>query len=250
MSACFLSLKHKLSSPPMLGYPNFNADAKPFVLQTDARATSLGAVLEQDKHVIGHTLSFSENIIPKECLAQCMELSNSATTCLDGPFELVTDHAPLQWLLNQKMEGMLCRWALALQEYLTYCKGSHNGNTDALSCLDVNPAAISLAQTTNAKKEIWQNDPVIKSVYDALKSEETAVTTKLAPDFIEKVLPNITQPYYAENLHVVSDQSYYVRALLTTIPTGRWKYLYHVITTVTFRTTSQSGLMLYHKLLP
>ena len=48
----------------------------------------------------------------------------------------MTDHAPLQWLSAQKMEGMLCRWALAMQEFsfdISYRKGSLNGNADALS---------------------------------------------------------------------------------------------------------------------
>ena len=31
--------------------------------------------------------------------------------------QMLVQHAPLQWLSAQKMEGMLCRWALAIQEY-------------------------------------------------------------------------------------------------------------------------------------
>ncbi len=48
----------------------------------------------------------------------------------------MTDHAPLQWLSSQKMEGLLCRWALALQEFdfdIVYREGSLNSNADALS---------------------------------------------------------------------------------------------------------------------
>lgn len=55
---------------------------------------------------------------------------------LGKKFKLVTDHAPLQWLSAQKMEGMLCRWALAMQEFtfdISYRNGSLNGNADALS---------------------------------------------------------------------------------------------------------------------
>ena len=55
---------------------------------------------------------------------------------LGRPFTILTDHAPLQWLSGQKMEGLLCRWALALQEYdfiIQYRKGSQNSNADALS---------------------------------------------------------------------------------------------------------------------
>ena len=46
-------------------------------------------------------------------------------------FKLYIDHAPLQWLSAQKMEGMLCRWSLAIQEYdfaIVYRKGSANSN--------------------------------------------------------------------------------------------------------------------------
>ena len=50
---------------------------------------------------------------------------------LGRKFQLLTDHAPLQWLSAQKMEGLLCRWALTIQEYdfhIAYRKGSLNGN--------------------------------------------------------------------------------------------------------------------------
>ena len=49
---------------------------------------------------------------------------------------LCTDHAPLQWLSAQHMEGLFCQWALTLQEYsftILYRKGVLNSNADALS---------------------------------------------------------------------------------------------------------------------
>ena len=61
--------------------------------------------------------------------------NNSDTTCWEDTS--ITDHAPLQWLSTQKMEGMPCRWALALQEYdfeIEFRKGKQNANADALSC--------------------------------------------------------------------------------------------------------------------
>lgn len=48
----FQELKAKLVTAPILAYPKFHQDASHFVLQTDASATGLGAVLEQDDHVI------------------------------------------------------------------------------------------------------------------------------------------------------------------------------------------------------
>ena len=45
---------------------------------------------------------------------------------LGHSFQLITDHAPLQWLSVQKMEVMVCRCALAMPEYdfqIVYHKG-------------------------------------------------------------------------------------------------------------------------------
>lgn len=39
---------------PVLAYPQFYSDAGEFILQTDASAVGLGAVLEQDRQVIMH----------------------------------------------------------------------------------------------------------------------------------------------------------------------------------------------------
>ena len=55
---------------------------------------------------------------------------------LGRPFELWTDHKPLKWLANLKLEKMLGRWALALQEYsfsVVHHRGSQNTNADSLS---------------------------------------------------------------------------------------------------------------------
>lgn len=64
---------------------------------------------------------------------QCLLLSNYL---LERHFQLLTDHSPLQWLSAQKMEGFLCRWVLAMQEYdftVKYRKGNLNANANALS---------------------------------------------------------------------------------------------------------------------
>lgn len=140
--ASFATLKEKLTQAPVLVYPSFHRNANPFVLQTDASGTGLGAVLEQDGQVVAYasrSLYEAEqhySVIQKECLAIVFALKQFRHYLLGRPFKLVTDHVPLQWLSAQKMEGMLCRWALAMQEYsfsIEYRKGSLNGNADALS---------------------------------------------------------------------------------------------------------------------
>jgi len=61
-----------------------------------------------------------------------------------------TNHAPLQWLSGQRMEGLLVRWALELQEYqfqIVYRKGVLHGNADSLSQKDDVDTSIPAATT-------------------------------------------------------------------------------------------------------
>ena len=50
----FSELKHKLTQAPILAFPQFFNNAAPFLLQTDASAVGLGAVLEQGGRVIAY----------------------------------------------------------------------------------------------------------------------------------------------------------------------------------------------------
>ena len=134
----FATLKQLLTEAPVLVYPMFGSKASEFVLQTDASAVGLGAVLEQDSHPIAYasrSLSSSErnySVIQRECLAIVFALKQFRHYLLGRPFQLYTDHAPLQWLSAQ---GMLARWSSAIQEYdfkIVYRKGSSNTNADAL----------------------------------------------------------------------------------------------------------------------
>ena len=59
----------KLSSPPILGYPDFN---DPFVLHTDASQAGLGAVLYQRSHGKLRLIARSEERrVGKECSEPC-----------------------------------------------------------------------------------------------------------------------------------------------------------------------------------
>ena len=141
-STAFNTLKNKLVQAPVLAYPQFGLTSPVFVLQTDASFVGVGAVLEQGGHVIAYAsraLNQAEqqySVIQKECLAIIFALKQFRHYLLGRSFELLTDHAPFQWLSSQKMEGLLCRWALAMQEFdfvIKYRKGCQNGNADALS---------------------------------------------------------------------------------------------------------------------
>ena len=88
-------------------------------------------------------------------------------------FYYTTDHAPLQWLSAQKMEGMLSRWALAMQEYdfqIVYRKGALNTNADALSRLPVSHCAITQARplyTSEALRTAQLEDSTVSKVLKA-----------------------------------------------------------------------------------
>jgi len=86
---------------------------------TDASASGLGIVLEQGGHVIAYAsqvLSPAEknnSVIQRECLAVLYGVKQFQHYLLG--YNQITDHALLQWVSGQKMEGLLARWALALQ---------------------------------------------------------------------------------------------------------------------------------------
>ena len=178
----FNQLKQKLTQAPVLAYPAFGPSATQFVLQTDASSTGIGAVLEQDGHVVAYTsrtLSSTErnySVIQRECLDIIFALKQFRHYLLGRKFLLLTDHSPLQWLSSQKMEGLLARWALATQEYdftITYRKGTENQNADALSRqfdhVDRHSAATSVScQFIEDVKLQQHHDPIICQLYEAL----------------------------------------------------------------------------------
>ena len=138
----FTTLKSCLTQAPVLAFPCFSTDSEQFTVHTDASGVGLGAVLEQGGQVISYasrSLTSPErqySTMQRECAAVVYALKQFRHYLLGRHFKILTDHAPLQWLSTQKMEGMLYRWALAIQEYnfdIVYRKGKLNTNADALS---------------------------------------------------------------------------------------------------------------------
>ena len=118
------------------------------------------------------------SVIQKECLAAVFAMKQYRHYLLGRHFQLLTDHSPLQWLSAQKMEGLLCRWALAIQEYsftIKYHKGNQNSNADALS-RRVHPEVTTAATQVSsdpfkARLHIAQlEDTVTKQVFTALQT--------------------------------------------------------------------------------
>ena len=190
-STAFNTLKNKLIQAPVLAYPQFDLTSPVFILQTDASSVGVGAILEQGGSVIAYAsraLNQAEqqySVIQKECLAIVFALKQFRHYLLGRSFELLTDHAPLQWLSSQKMEGLLCRWALAMQEFnfvIKYRKGCQNGNADALSRNVPSPVVATTQFVSDPiKKDIQQAqqaDPILQIVYEAIQKPEFRPTSR------------------------------------------------------------------------
>ncbi len=140
----FQQVKAALTSEPLLRAPDFGC---PFLLQTDASDTGLGAVLSQvvdgEEHpviYISRKLTPAERryaTVEKEALAVKWAVLELRYYLLGRKFTLITDHAPLQWMARAKdTNARVTRWFLALQDFhfvIRHRAGTANANADGLS---------------------------------------------------------------------------------------------------------------------
>jgi hypothetical protein len=141
----FEALKQKLLEAPILRRPNFK---RPFELHTDWSSVGLRAVLvqrdDEGREYIVAYASRSCNRAERnyssyqgECLAAVWAVQHFRVYLYGRRFTLITDHEPLQWLIkNERLHGMLARWANILQEYdveIKHRKGLKHINADGLS---------------------------------------------------------------------------------------------------------------------
>lgn len=121
----FQTLKACLCSSPVLRSPDFS---QRFLVQTDASAVGLGAVLAQgDPGEERPVLHMSRKLLPRETRYSTVEKEGLAIKwaleslryCLLGrEFDLETDHRALTWLNYMKdNHSRLTRWYLALQPF-------------------------------------------------------------------------------------------------------------------------------------
>lgn len=140
----FQAIKHQLTTAPILTRPDFS---KPFILQTDASAHGIGAVLTQkfdeEENVIcflSRSLSKQErnySTTERECLAVIWAVEKLRHYLEGTEFTVITDHASLLWLHKLKdPTGRLARWAVRLQPFnfkIVHRKGRENIVPDFLS---------------------------------------------------------------------------------------------------------------------
>ncbi|KAG5897528.1 hypothetical protein JTB14_004303 [Gonioctena quinquepunctata] len=125
--------------------PNFDL---PFIVQTDASAYGIGAVLTQNRPDVGErVVSYLSRSLTKqerkfftterECSAVIWSIEKLRPYIEGTHFTIVTDHWSLCWLNNLKdPTRRLGRWSLKLQQYsfdLVHSKGKENVVPDMLS---------------------------------------------------------------------------------------------------------------------
>ena len=140
----FQELKHRLTTAPILAAPQ---DEGTYYLDTDASATSLGAVLQHEQsgtlRVIGYasrSLSDAERrycITRKELLGVVYGLKKYRQYLLGRPVVVRTDHAALTYLKKTPEPiGQQGRWLDLFGEFditIQHRPGRVHGNSDALS---------------------------------------------------------------------------------------------------------------------
>ena len=164
-------LRTCLTTKPILAFPDFS---KPFAIFTDASDTGIGAILSQtlenNERVIAYAsrhLNAAERnyaTVEKEALAIVFAVKKFNAYIHGHETKIVTDHAPLKWLMKVKdTNPKLTRWALQIQDLnldIQYRPGRVNQNADCLSRIPISSIEIHTPDdiTSLQRKDSFCND--------------------------------------------------------------------------------------------
>ena len=140
----FNTLKTKLTTPPVLAFPQFKT---PFIVATDASDHAIGGVLSQVQDGRERVIAYwsrqlqkaerNYSTIEREALAVVGAVKEFYPYLYGFQFKLLTDHNPLTSLKGLKdTGGRLARWLLYLQQFnftFEHKSDSSNSNADTLS---------------------------------------------------------------------------------------------------------------------
>lgn len=165
----FETLKQRLTSPPVLGYPHYS---EPFLLRTDASRQGLGAVLCQEQNGLTRVIAYgSRGLKPSEknysaykleFLALRWAITQKFHDYLYGShFTVVTDHNPLVYVQSTaKLDATGHRWMAELATFdfdVVYSPGSSNQVADCLSRIPRNHPMIAGSLTSEDIRQICDN---------------------------------------------------------------------------------------------
>lgn len=177
--AAFATLKNALTTAPILALPDFS---HPFVIETDASGTGIGAILQQHRHPIAYlSKSLSPknqalSVYEKEMMAILYAVDKWRHYVLGQVFTILTDHKTLKHMLDQRITTPAQHhWLSKLLGYnykVEYRVGNLNTVADALSRVELysiqafsNPIFDCLPKIDRA----CANDPEAQQVITALQ---------------------------------------------------------------------------------
>ena len=140
----FSTLKHRLTSTPVLSFPRFDQE---FTLDVDASAIGLGAVLSQEVQGVEQVVAYASRTLSKaerqycatrrEMLALVWGTRQFRPYLYGRRFRVRTDHNALRWLQSfREPEGQVARWLELLSEFdfrVAHRAGVKHANADGLS---------------------------------------------------------------------------------------------------------------------
>ena len=142
--SAFEELKQRLTTAPILAYPNPNDE---YILDTDASRDGIGGVLSQVQDGQERVIAYGSKVLSKaernycvtrrELLAVVTYLKHFKQYLYGRHVRVRTDHGALRWLTNFKQpEGQLARWLEVVSGYdleIIHRAGRSHANADALS---------------------------------------------------------------------------------------------------------------------
>ena len=208
----FENLRQKLVSAPILAFPDCS---KPFILDTDASDTGIGAVLsQQQEDGTERVIAYASRLLSKperrycvtrrELLAVVVFITHFRHYLLGNSFTLRTDHGALTWLWNfRNPEGQLARWLERLQEFDSIFSTDQGGGTemlmlypDRLPCSQCNRESHAQEETVTTGmvmiegrsvgevRKLQEEDPTIGPILSALVRDD-----KPSPDYAKGQSP-------------------------------------------------------------
>ena len=185
----FEQLKDKLVSAPVLVFPKFGPYCS-FVLETDASASGLGAILSQAQpDGTTHPVAYASRSLDKhernygiselETLRLVWAVRYFRQYLLGHPCTVYTDHSACLSILNTpKPSGKLARWALTIQEMdltIRHKPGRLNSNADALSRCPADESSSQVCVVNTVEEDDLPSVPDLKLIADQQsRDSETA----------------------------------------------------------------------------
>ena len=158
MLKAFDTLKSALLAEPILAFPDFGPNAKPFILDTDWSQSNgaIGCCLMQEQHGKERVIAYAAkrldstqlNYAPTkgELFAAMFAMKHFDYFLAGKKFVLRTDHSSLQYIKTMQPPSLVeGRWLECVTKYdfdVLYRKGTAHGNADALSRAEHLPPAV------------------------------------------------------------------------------------------------------------